>query len=118
MDGVEAMVRRRLAGLPGTPLSIDEWRVYHRVSNKHTEESMTNDEYLSMRERLFRIVEQLPPPLSVDDIELIRFTDVATGIFDETKNIGGVSFNPLAPVAEQIDRICEVLLRKHADSRG
>jgi hypothetical protein len=48
----------------------------------------------------------------------VWFTTAPTGMFDESARVGGISFDPLGNVDNQVTEIANLLLRKIADSRS
>jgi hypothetical protein len=51
------------------------------------------------------------------DVVPLWFSDAPTGIFDESRRVGGLTIDVALPVVQEVERIVDVLLRKLADVR-
>lgn len=61
--------------------------------------------------------EQFRARFGTDSVIPIWFTDAPPGIFDESGRVGGITFDPNGNVAEQVAKICSLLVQKVGEQR-
>jgi hypothetical protein len=61
--------------------------------------------------------DQFRERFNTGDVVPLWFSDAPTGMFDESRRVGGLTFDVSLPVRQEVERIVGVLLRKLADAR-
>ena len=61
--------------------------------------------------------DQFKERFKTGDVVPVWFSDAPTGMFDESRRVGGLTLDVSLPIDQEIGRIVEILLHKLGDMR-